>query len=105
METIVMMHDLPSDIPGKTWKEKNLEMAHNIPLRSLVEVSYDGARNNGVRLFVCRHDRDCDGTPLYSLTWDMDYFDRFKGLPYTTVSTGGFGEDGLIVIQKPEEGR
>jgi hypothetical protein len=68
MDKIIFGYDLPSDIPGKTWKEKNLEMKHNIPLWSLVEIDNDDSPNKGIRLLVCGYTRDCDGTPLYDLT-------------------------------------
>ena len=98
MAAIQMVHDLPSDVPGKTWKEKNFETIHNIPLWTLVEIDYEGSSNNGVRLLVCKHTRDCDGTPLYSLTWDRDYYDQFVNNQYATVSTNGYSEESLKVI-------
>lgn len=59
---------------GKSVKENNLEKKHNIPIGSLVEVKYDNWYGNGAcqkvhaRLYVVEHTRDCDGTPLYSLS-------------------------------------
>lgn len=35
---------------------------------------------NGVRLFVCDHSRDCDGTPLYSLSFDKNASVELKEL-------------------------
>jgi len=58
---------------GKTVKENNLEIKHNIPIGSLVEVKYDEWGGDGscikihARLWVVKHTRDCDGEPLYSL--------------------------------------
>lgn len=58
----------------KTVRENNLEKRHNIPIGSLVEVKYDCWHGDGccekihARLWVYSHDRDCDGTPLYSLS-------------------------------------
>lgn len=46
---------------------------HVIPLGTLVEVCGDSCLPNGIRLFVGRHDIDCDGTPLYDLVFDKDY--------------------------------
>lgn len=54
---------------GKTLKENNLAIPHNIPLESLVEVK-DENGEPGVRLYVVAHLRDCDGTPLYGLAID-----------------------------------
>jgi len=105
MAIIQMVHDLPSDVTGKTWKEKNLETTHKIPLWSLVEIDYEDATNKGVRLLVCGHTRDCDGTPLYSLTWDRDYYEQFVNNQYATVSTGGYSEDGLKVIRAASNNR
>ncbi len=57
---------------GKTVKENNLENKHVIPIGSLVEV-LNPEESKGLRLFVMRHTRDADGTPLYALTGDADY--------------------------------
>ncbi len=59
---------------GKTIRENNLEKTHDIPIGTLVEVKFDEWHGNGAcekthaRLWVVSHDRDCDGTPLYSLS-------------------------------------
>lgn len=59
---------------GKTVRQNNLEKEHNIPVGSLVEVKYSHWHGDGccekvhARLWVHSHDRDCDGTPLYSLS-------------------------------------
>lgn len=59
---------------GKTIRENNLEKVHDIPIGTLVEVKYDEWFGDGAcvkahaRLWVVSHDRDCDGTPLYSLS-------------------------------------
>ena len=59
---------------GKTWKENNLELKHNIPIGALVEINWDGGEYNGICLFVVEHARDCDGSPLYGLSFDKDAF-------------------------------
>lgn len=52
-----------------------MEKKHNIELGTLVEISCDDSlcdeedQHNGLRLFVVQHTRDCDGTPLYSLSF------------------------------------
>ena len=82
---------------GKTIKEHNLELKHNIPIGALVEVKYDEWFGGGActkvhaRLFVSRHSRDCDGTPLYSIgpcRWNGDW------------QSHGHDEDALTVIEQ-----
>ncbi len=71
---IISLSDMPdpSD-PGKTIKEKNLDIPHKIPLGTLVEFHTETVKENGVRIrtfgrmFVVEQVRDCDGTPLYNL--------------------------------------
>jgi hypothetical protein len=59
---------------GKTVYKNNMEKKHNVPIGTLVEVKYDRWHGDGAcekihaRLWVVSHDRDCDGTPLYSLS-------------------------------------
>lgn len=57
---------------GKTIRENNLELTHKIPLGTLVEINHEDSKYHGLRVFVVRHDRDCDGTPLYALSFDKD---------------------------------
>lgn len=83
MVDVVVVADLvdPLDPEGRTFREVNQSMPHNIPLGTLVEVKWDewfgggACRKIHARLWVVRHDRDCDGTPLYSLSqWkDADF--------------------------------
>jgi len=53
---------------GLTIRENNMKTEHKIPLGSLVEVNIPYIEEHGVRLFVVSHERDCDGTPLYTLS-------------------------------------
>lgn len=64
---------------GKTIKENNLEKIHNIPIGTIVETSfeectkdYKTGRETLVKIsgqfYVQSHTRDCDGTPLYSIS-------------------------------------
>lgn len=80
MSTVVInVADIVED-NGKTIRENNLERQHTIPLGALVEIQKDSDDDNdpemeryqtgGVRLFVVKHSRDCDGTPLYDLSFD-----------------------------------
>lgn len=106
---------------GKTVKENNVEKQHSIAIGTLVEVNIDYSEEHGIRLFVCSHDRDCDGTPLYTLSFDKEAGEKLLELEkdlektpkytndyalthwaLTTVKgsmTGGFPEDSLIVIK------
>ena len=82
--------------PGKTYREANAELAHGIPVRSLVEV-----RASGVRLFVAWHGRDCDQTPLYWLTPDEDDCVK-KEEPFANMKwVGGYPESALSVVSPP----
>lgn len=61
---------------GKTVRENNRSIPHELPIGALVEITTDcpigqfGSEYRGVRLFVVGHNRDCDGSPLYSLSFD-----------------------------------
>ena len=69
---------------GKTIKQNNLEKKHNIELGTLVEITCDDSlhdeedQHNGLRLFVVQHTRDCDGTPLYSLSFNKAAGRKFQ---------------------------
>ena len=106
---------------GKTIKENNTSLPHNIPIGTLVEVNIHYSKEHGIRLFVCSHDRDCDGTPLYSLSFKKDVSKEIESLDedlkkyerhtsdYAITHwaltnnkgsiTGGFPEDSLIIIK------
>lgn len=68
---------------GKTVKENNLELVHNVPVGSLVEITYESEyeepseRVKGLRLFVVKHSRDCDGSPLYALSHSLSAQDDY----------------------------
>lgn len=59
---------------GKTWRENNLAIPHNIPLGAIVETDFECGGAWGVSFkgtgtfYVVLHHRDCDGTPLYGLS-------------------------------------
>jgi hypothetical protein len=61
---------------GKTIRENNLTQKHKYPIGTLVEFEVnhweDPATLKGTaRAFVCSHQRDCDGSPLYTMSmWD-----------------------------------
>jgi hypothetical protein len=81
---------------GKTIRQNNQEKTHDIPIGTLVEVKYDKWHSKGAcvkthaRLWVWSHDRDCDGTPLYSLS--PNSHDLFEGAKIILPS--GFWGDG-----------
>jgi len=52
----------PEDTLGRTYREINNATEHKLKLGQLVEVE-----GNGIRLFITKLSRDCDGTPLYSI--------------------------------------
>jgi hypothetical protein len=119
------VHDLPDDPDnpnGPTIREANEEKKHNIPIDTLVEVKYNTWFGDGAcikahaRLWVVKHLRDCDGTPLYMLAdktrksleeaFGMDFenkqhlFHTING--YCDVLEHGFGEERLLIIERDE---
>jgi hypothetical protein len=98
--TLFFMHNTVQE-NGKTVKENNLDnLHHKIPVGTLVEVKYDNWFGEGAcekvhaRLWVIKHTRDCDGTPLYSLS---RYKDWKEGQQKNSVH--GFGGESLKVIE------
>ncbi len=74
--TIIIVVDIVES-NGKTIRQNNLAQQHNIALGSLVEIvapdsEYDDNPTYGLRLFVVNHSRDCDGTPLYDLSFNKN---------------------------------
>lgn len=57
---IIMFSDIVES-NGKTIRENNLEIKHRLKVGDRVSIK------DNVCTFVCHLDRDCDGTPLYSL--------------------------------------
>lgn len=59
---------------GKTIKENNLEREHQFPINTLVDITFEESFDNEAyqkveaRVYVYSHGRDCDGTPLYTLS-------------------------------------
>lgn len=100
--TIRLVHDIV-EANGKTIRENNLEKIHNIPIGALVECT-----TTGIRAFVAQHMRDCDGTPLYSLTiheirssYQYDGEDREEALItllHKHELLNGYSERTLVVI-------
>lgn len=74
MQTFQFVGDIVEE-NGLTVKKNNQKLIHNIPLGTIVEISYESSyedeeNTNGLRLFVVQHLRDCDGTPLYGLSFN-----------------------------------
>lgn len=102
MVEFIKIHEMVNSKTGRTFKEDNLALKHNIPVGELVEIvptgdplEDDGSEYIGVRLHVIYHGRDCDGTPLYWL--------GIKGFSYTSDGRGynvfgGFSEEGLRLV-------
>jgi hypothetical protein len=108
---------------GKTIKQNNMQKQHNIPLGSLVEIfsPEDETWNepedimHGLRLWVTGHHRDCDGTPLYALSFNKIAYQQFKECEneaeagdklanymkqnYRGQFINGYSEESLIVIR------
>lgn len=70
---------------------------HNIPLGTLV------GTDEGMRLFVVHHSRDCDDTPLYNLCHDRTrtYYDG--GGHFDRSWSNGWGESSLKIVQQNKE--
>lgn len=117
------------DANGKTIRENNNAVEHAIPLGALVEINAPDQADNGLRLFVHSHIRDCDGTPLYILTHRYDLVGQPVGVAYIRslaedperkelaektltsfianqregATTGGYPESALITIRLNKE--
>lgn len=82
MTGIIMVSEIVQS-NGKTWKENNLSIKHDIPLGTLVEIVYkceyeeNFESTYGLRLFVVNHSRDCDGTPLYDMSFDKNSYNEY----------------------------
>lgn len=87
--TISSLQD-PNDKQGRTYKQINAAMTHQIPLGSLVESRH----LKGARGFVAKHSRDCDQTPLYVLCFDPLYLQELHRAPLVA----GLPEEDLTLI-------
>lgn len=99
--------------------EENMLKSHSIPLLTLVELGVDSSGSyitDGLRLYVQRHHRDCDGTPLYALTHDYTTVgrnlhhrdavtedDRHFAKLHRGAATSGHPERALRVIKAAED--
>jgi hypothetical protein len=101
-----VIHNLrdPDDPQGRTYKEVNLSRSHALPIGSLVEIvpgDLWGQQYAGVRLYVVSHNRDCDGTPLYSLAWDRTDTNRAQPGFANRKWFNGLSEDNLRSVTPP----
>jgi len=98
---------------GKTVRQNNLAVVHDIPLGALVEVTC-----SGLRLYVVAHSRDCDGSCLYDLSFDIDVINDLAELEANAAYYGmsemmllqaqthskidrHYGRESLVVIRLP----
>jgi len=84
-----IIYDLkdPDDDQGRTYREVNNAKQHKLKIGQLVEAA------NGIRLFIYRQTRDCDGTPLYTLTATANAIDH----PNPDLSYG-YSEEDLVEV-------
>jgi hypothetical protein len=84
----------PSDPQGRSYRQVNAAKSHKIPLGTLVELE------DGERLYVVFHHRDCDKTPLYGLAL-KDWNDEPNELIRRAKLNAGFDESNLTVVRVP----
>ncbi len=75
------------DPQGRTYREVNNAKEHKYKDGDLVEIE------NGVRMLIGKQTRDCDGTPLYSLTPDLP-----EDHPNELIMAHGYSESGMKLI-------
>ena len=91
MSKLINIADLkdPDDSEGRTYRQVNNAKSHKYGLGVLVEL------DSGARLFIAKHARDCDGTPLYSLTYEK----REDSFPLNEIYwVHGFSEEYLYPV-------
>ncbi|MDD5149990.1 MAG: hypothetical protein PHC28_05840 [Flavobacterium sp.] len=112
---MINVADIVNEETGLTFREENNNKKHNIPIGSLVEVKYEEWYGDGAcaiihaRLFVVDHDRDYDGTPLYTLAKSKTQQEYYKVeiegyVPaYFPISNSGFPEYMLTIIEMTQD--
>jgi hypothetical protein len=80
MDNVADLTD-PSDTKGRSYRQINNATPHNFKVGQLVELEC------GARLYIIKHSRDCDGTPLYVV-----------GLQESNIVEGGYPEDYIKAI-------
>lgn len=94
MSELINIADLkdPSDQQGRTYREINQAKHHKFGIGLLVELE------NGCRLRIAKRTRDCDGTPLYSLTATTASY-------ITPTLLHGYAEDGMQLASDTDNPR
>lgn len=120
---LINVADIVNPASGLTYRQENMAKGWNIPLGSLVEILKYNFKTReyeddpfGLRLYVVKQGRDCDGTPLYWLAYETaeEYEDSSKffeggvfvaknkshwnGELLIPKATGGYGEKSLKVL-------
>lgn len=88
----------PNDPQGRSYREVNTASQHQYPVGSLVEINWpENPKRHGVRLFVTKHSRDCDGTPLYVLGFPAG--DHPPDCRNKLFIDGGYGAESLKLVK------
>jgi hypothetical protein len=95
MREIIIVADLvdPKDKEGRTYREINNATKHQYEVGQLIEIK------NGVRMFIAKQTRDCDGTPLYSLTAEREID---EALFNERLWLHGYDEESMRLITPPD---
>jgi len=98
MPEIINVADLrdPNDPQGRSYRQVNAERQHAIPIGTLVELE------DGERLYVVFHHRDCDQTPLYGLSL-KDWAEEPNEFIRRSRLHAGYAEENLTVITAVSE--
>lgn len=89
-----------NDGTGRTYREINNAKQHAIPIGALVEFHSEySPEDSGFRAFVVLQARDCDGTPMYSLS----LIKNPEGEYQRSLMYHGHDEDSLTIIRLPQE--
>lgn len=98
--TFFNIADMVNPLSGKTYREENAAIEHKIPIGTLVEFKTEEWLGDGAcqlvhaRMWVVKHSRDCDKTPLYGVSrWRDPEFALKSGQVYF-----GLGEESLTVV-------
>lgn len=107
MVNVINVADIVNPETGNTFRQDNLAQTHKIPLETLVEIlpynedpEQDYGEHTGLRLWVAEHTRDCDGTPLYTLSGDTveERESKRRVAEVSTVEYGNLRVRGRIFI-------
>lgn len=80
---------------GKTIEQNNLEIKHKFNIGDLIEITEEGSR-----AFIALQTRDCDGTPLYSLSLSEEWL---TDPCYKHYYQHGYNQNDLILVKKKKE--